>query len=356
MNAILLSAGLGTRLAPLTNVLPKCLMPIHGRPLLEHWLRRLDAAGVTDILVNTHHLPHLVEGWLASSPWAGRVRVVREGRLLGTGGTLAANRDFAGGGPLLLAHADNLCCADFEVFFAAHARRAQGAAMTMMSFTTDCPCSCGILELDENGVVRAFHEKVADPPGNLANAAVYVVEPEVADFAAGLGREVVDLSTEVIPHFLGRIQSWRNDACLRDIGSVASLLAAQAEFPGHAPWESQPGHDAWADLCAANGHALPRRLAEALAGALDLPLIRPASPEQALEALARPALISLPADCSLDRVFALLHKNARLHPGAFLFMEQSGDGPAHIRACGGLGLGCFLACDTANHVRPGRTQ
>jgi mannose-1-phosphate guanylyltransferase len=356
MKAILLSAGLGTRLAPLTNVLPKCLMPIHGRPLLEHWLRRLDAAGVTDILVNTHHLPQLVEGWLAAGPWAGRVRVAHETRLLGTGGTLAAHRNLAGGGPLLLAHADNLCCADFGEFFAAHARRAPSAVMTMMSFTTDCPRSCGILELDEAGVVRAFHEKEANPPGNLANAAVYVVEPEVADFVAGLGREVVDFSTEVIPHFLGRIQSWRNVACHRDIGSVGSLLAAQAEFPGHVRAGEASGPDAWGDLCIADGHALPRRLAGALARALGLPLVRPASAELAVEALAGQALVSLPAEGDLDRVFALLHKNERLHPGAFLFMERSGDGPAHIRTCGVLGLDCFLACDTENHVRPGRAQ
>ncbi|MGC8045248.1 sugar phosphate nucleotidyltransferase, partial [Salmonella enterica] len=76
-------------------------------------------------------------------------------------------------------------------------------ALTMMLFETPDPRSCGIVELDANGVVQAFHEKVPEPPGRLANAAVYLLEPEVLDFLDSLGRPEIDFSTEVIPHYLG---------------------------------------------------------------------------------------------------------------------------------------------------------
>lgn len=272
MNVILLAAGFGTRLLPLTSVLPKCLMPVHGRPQLEYWLRALDAACAAhdaDVLVNTHYLPGLVREYLAHSPWAGRVRLVHESELLGTGGTLRAN-PFASAGPVMLVHADNLCGADLRSFMAAHEVRSPGTAMTMMSFRTDSPQNCGILELDAHGVVRAFHEKATDPPGNLANAAVYIVEPEVTAFIASLGRPVVDFSTEVIPYFLGRIQAWENQGYHRDIGNVGSFLAAQEEYPTSPPPPANEP-DGWRNLCLKDDGALPRAFAQALAQAVGLP-------------------------------------------------------------------------------------
>ena len=103
-------------------------------------------------------------------------------------------------------------------------------AMSMLAFRTDDPRSCGILGLDAAGVVQSFHEKVANPPGNLANAAVYICEPEVDAFIAGLGKPVVDFSTEVIPAFMGRILAVETAGYHRDIGSIASLAAAEREF------------------------------------------------------------------------------------------------------------------------------
>jgi mannose-1-phosphate guanylyltransferase len=79
-------------------------------------------------------------------------------------------------------------------------------------------------------VVQAFHEKVEDPPGNLANAAVYLMTPQVAQFTARSAGSFVDLSTEVIPAFLGRILAVETDRYHRDIGNRESLTKAEAEF------------------------------------------------------------------------------------------------------------------------------
>jgi len=324
MNVILLAAGFGTRLLPLTSALPKCLMPIHGRPQLEYWLRALDGACAVhgaDVLVNTHYLPGLVREYLAHGPWAGRVRLVHEPELLGTGGTLRAN-PFASAGPVMLVHADNLCGADLRCFMAAHEARSPGAVMTMMSFRTDSPQSCGILELDADGVVRAFHEKAADPPGNLANAAVYIVEPKVTAFIASLGRSFVDFSTEVIPHFMGRIQAWENTCYHRDIGNVASFLAAQDEFPQP---NSLVGPDGWLSLCRRDGGALPRAFATALAAALDLPLVEVGAP-----ATGGLAVLYAAGDDELATALAAPDAIAALAPGSVVAIGCSAGVPSRL--------------------------
>lgn len=231
MRALLLAAGLGTRLRPITDHVPKCLVPMHGKPLLGYWLDLLLPAGIERILLNTHYFPERVREFVGESPWKERISLVHEDVLLGTGGTVLKNRDFFGDSPFLVAHADNLTRFDPRAFIVRHYQRPRGCEMTMMTFETDDPRSCGIVEEDAAGVVRAFHEKVANPHGNHANAAVYIFEPAVVDFIAGLGRPVVDLSTEVIPHFVGRIATFHNSGYHRDIGTIDSLRKAEAEFP-----------------------------------------------------------------------------------------------------------------------------
>lgn len=230
MRALLLAGGLGTRLRPLTNHIPKCLVPVHGKPLLQYWLELLLPNGIEAVLVNTHYLPEPVRAFVANSPWHDRITLVHEEMLLGTGGTVLCNRDFFGGQPFIVAHADNLTRFDPAAFIAGHQARPPGCEMTMMTFETDDPRSCGIVEEDERGVVRAFHEKVEHPPGNHANAAVYLFEPSVIGFLAALGKEVIDLSTEVIPRYIGRIATFHNRGYHRDIGSPESLARAEQEF------------------------------------------------------------------------------------------------------------------------------
>jgi mannose-1-phosphate guanylyltransferase len=99
----------------------------------------------------------------------------------------------------------------------------------MLAFRTDAPQNCGILDVGTDGVVVGFHEKVKYPPGNLANGAVYILEPEIVAFIRSLERSVVDLSTEVIPHFVGRIFAIEANGYLRDIGTEESLRLAELE-------------------------------------------------------------------------------------------------------------------------------
>lgn len=97
----------------------------------------------------------------------------------------------------------------------------------MLTFLTDQPSNCGIVETDDEGVVIAFHEKVANPPGNCANGALYAFDPSFLDYLASMFPPPSDFSTEVIPTLLGKIQSWHTDQPYLDIGTPEALLRAQ---------------------------------------------------------------------------------------------------------------------------------
>ncbi len=230
----MLGAGLGTRLRPLTEQLPKCLVPIHGVALIDYWFALLLDAGIDRILVNTHHLAELVTRHIEQSHWRSKIDIVHEPSLLGTGGTVYANRDWLAREPSMIVHADNLSHFDVRAFIARHASRPAGVEITMMTFDTDAPKSCGIIRQDAAGVVVGFFEKVADPPGICANGAVYILEPTVIDFLATLGKPIIDLSTEVISHYLGRICTFHNADYHRDIGTLESLRKAELEYPPRA--------------------------------------------------------------------------------------------------------------------------
>ena len=94
MRAILLAAGLGTRLRPITDTIPKCLVLIHGKPLLQIWLEKLTEVGIGPFLINTHYLHKQVEKFIEESEFSEQVELVYEEKLLGTAGTLSKNIDF----------------------------------------------------------------------------------------------------------------------------------------------------------------------------------------------------------------------------------------------------------------------
>ena len=94
MRAILLAAGIGSRLRPLTNNIPKCLMPIKGQPLLGVWLGHLSQANIGPFLINTHYLADQVESFIEASNYKNQVTLVNEPNLEGTAGTLIKNINF----------------------------------------------------------------------------------------------------------------------------------------------------------------------------------------------------------------------------------------------------------------------
>jgi len=237
MKALLLAAGLGTRLLPLTKSWPKCLMPIHGRPLLEYWLGILKRQEIKDVLINIHHHSELVEEFLDQAQYKKWVEMTFESDLLGTAGTLRQNSEFFKQDTTLMVHADNWSCCNYADFISYHQEsRPEGTVMTMMTFDSLIPETCGIVELDSQNRVIEFHEKVKNPPGKLANAAVYLIEPEVLEWIEE-HPVISDFSTEVLPHFIGKIATWNNNHIHKDIGTIEMLKKAQQDNCEAPPWD-----------------------------------------------------------------------------------------------------------------------
>ena len=229
MQAVLLAAGFGSRLRPITNSQPKCMVPINGQPLLDIWLQQLThSASISDIFVNTHYFSGVVAAFL-NDKWAAfpQVKNWYEPELLGTAGTLKHNASQLLSEDVVVIHADNLSVFDLDAFIQAHQQRPDGCEMTMMVFETDTPSSCGIVELQGKTVV-AMHEKVANPPGNLANGAVYIMSQKVLRWI--VEHDAEDISTQVIPAMLGKIQAWTNHTYHRDIGTPESYTQGQQEY------------------------------------------------------------------------------------------------------------------------------
>jgi len=230
MIALLLAGGFGSRLQPLTQSVPKCLIKIHEKPLMGYWLEILGDSEISKIIINTHYLAAQVRSYIGDHPLGKKAFLVHEESLLGTGGTILANKKLLNECSFLVAHADNLTKFDLTKFIRAHHNRPKKIEITMMTFRTDDPSSCGIVNVDKDNIVTGFYEKVSNPPGNLANAAVYIIEPSVINFIESLGKNVVDFSTDVLPSYVGLIQTFFNDTYHRDIGTLDSLQKAEENF------------------------------------------------------------------------------------------------------------------------------
>ena len=228
MRALLLAAGLGTRLRPLTNTIPKCLVPIKGKPLLHIWLEQLTAANIGPFLINTHYLADQVALFVNNSDYRESITIVHEKKLRGTAGTLIDHLSFFGNDDGMLIHADNYSQADLNAFKAAHVNRPKICLMTMMVFETDFPSECGVVVLNEEIVVE-FYEKVKTPPSNLANGAIYILSPEMIQILSENFNNATDFSTQIIQHFLGRIYVYKTKEKFIDIGTPQNYQKAAVE-------------------------------------------------------------------------------------------------------------------------------
>jgi mannose-1-phosphate guanylyltransferase len=224
--ALLLSGGHGTRLLPYTKHWPKCLMPIAKRPLLEYWLIKLNSVNINPVIVNLHYLSSIVENFINQDQFKDWVQGIFEKKLLGTAGSLTSNFNILRDKTIILAHADNWCVFDITEFINFHKySRPKNCEITMMTFRTDTPSTCGILDIDENGIVKRMYEKVEQNHGNIANGAVYIIEPSVLNWLYE-NPYITDFSSEVIPNYYGKIATWFNNGKHVDIGNIISLQQA----------------------------------------------------------------------------------------------------------------------------------
>ena len=223
MQALILAAGLGTRLKPITNHTPKCLVEINGRKLIDIWLDLLRYIGGVEYLLNTHHLSEQVEEHLKKhSLFKSKIKICYEKKLLGTAGTLLKNissirKD------LIFLHADNYTNDNLKEFVTAHNNRPSRCLMTMLNFRTNEPKKCGIIKVDKDRIMTSFVEKPKTNIGNLANGAIYIMSKKFIDEFALNFNSSEDFSADVLPNCTGKVYTYETKNFFIDIGSPESL-------------------------------------------------------------------------------------------------------------------------------------
>lgn len=228
MKAFLLAAGNGTRLRPLTDKVPKCLLPIQGVPLLEIWLTNCKAAGVTDVLVNTHAHAEAIRQFAVEQKTGVRMHIAEESELLGSAETLAENREFvAGEDSFFVLYADVLTNVDLRRMLAFHTHKRLAA--TLGIYQVPDPSRCGIVTMNANAVISDFIEKPMHPEGNCAFAGVMIAGPAVFDFLPD--RRPADLGFDVLPKMIGKMAAYPITEYLLDIGTIANYQHAQQSWP-----------------------------------------------------------------------------------------------------------------------------
>jgi mannose-1-phosphate guanylyltransferase len=232
---LMLAGGLGTRLRPLTDRIPKCLVHVAGRPVLDYWQANFVRHDFHEVLINVHAHAEQVVAWIAEQNAHGPVEwtAFEEPELLGSAGTLRAtldqletDRDF------VVLYADNLSEVDLAALVRRH--RARNANFTMGLFETPSPSACGIATLESTGMISTFVEKPSKPASNLANAGVYVVR---SGFLATILRsDDFDIGHDLLPRLVGSMHGDSIRGYHRDVGSPEALASIESDLlAGRAP-------------------------------------------------------------------------------------------------------------------------
>jgi mannose-1-phosphate guanylyltransferase/mannose-1-phosphate guanylyltransferase/phosphomannomutase len=195
MKAMVLAAGLGTRLRPLTYEVPKPMVPVLDRPVMAHILDLLGKHGFTQVIANLHYFPHSIEGYFGK-----RITYSHEPELLGTAGGVRNCADFFGEHSFLVISGDALTDIDLTALAKRH-QQAGGVATLAVKKVSDTR-EYGVVLHDREGRITGFQEKPspAEALSDLGNCGIYVFTPEIFDYFPD--RPFVDWAQDVFPALL----------------------------------------------------------------------------------------------------------------------------------------------------------
>ncbi len=228
MRAVVLAGGRGTRLAPLSFVVPKPLVPIGHVPILEILLRQLDAAGATHVTLSVDYLADLIRAWLATREALAErlhIDIVPDETPVGTAGPLAGIPGLAGS--FLVMNGDVLTTLDFRGLLETHEE--SGAALTIAVHDRSVRVNLGVLEVDDGGRVTDYREKPELP--YLCSMGVYAYHERALRFIErGQRLDLPDLVLRLLE--AGEpVRAFRNPGYWLDLGNPDDYMRAQEEAP-----------------------------------------------------------------------------------------------------------------------------
>lgn len=228
-----MAAGLGTRLRPITFEVPKPMVPVANRPVMEHILRLLRRQGFGEVIANLHWFPETIESHFGDGSSLGvELTFLREPELTGTAGGVRAVREFltAEGRPFLVMAGDALSDIDFLALVETH--RAKGGIATLATKRVPNVSEFGVVIADDGARVQGFQEKPepSEALSDLASCMIYVLEPEIFDHFPD--SDPVDFALDVFPRLLELdvpfhvhvIEDYWND-----VGSLPEYLAGNLD-------------------------------------------------------------------------------------------------------------------------------
>jgi len=242
MKALVLAAGQGTRLRHLTRKRPKALLPIGGKPLLEHTLGWLREAGVSDVAINLHHCPQAIPDLIGDGSSLGlSVRYSYEAQLLGSAGAAKRLQSFFDES-FVVVYGDLLTQMDLGRLLDFHRRQQRFAphstAIDLSLYRVANPTQCGLVDLTASGRVVRFVEK---PPADqvftdLAFSGVLVCEPIIFDFIPPATE--YDFGHNLFPKLLtAGLSLWGQeiaaDELIIDIGTLNGYFRALQSWAAH---------------------------------------------------------------------------------------------------------------------------
>jgi aminoglycoside/choline kinase family phosphotransferase/dTDP-glucose pyrophosphorylase len=244
MKALILAAGLGTRLLPHTKYLPKPLFPINGQPIIDITIRKLISAGVSGIVVNTHHLHHQIAAFIKSRNYSIPVMTRHEEIILGTGGAIKNMADFLGNQPFLVINSDILTDIDLPAVMAFHRHHPYPVTMVMHDYP-----EFDNVWVDQSGFVTHFAGNTPEHAANssetlknLAFTGIHVLDPAVMEWIAkNRFVSIIDVYRDIlqsglkIKAYMVAGHSWR------DMGTPESFFEANFDVNGPLAFENAFG-------------------------------------------------------------------------------------------------------------------
>jgi len=233
MKAMILAAGVGSRLSPLTLFMAKPMVPVVNKPVMEHIIELLARHAVKEIVANLHYLPHHIERYFGDGRrWGVHITYSLERELLGTAGAvrrMASHFD----NTFLVVMGDALTDLDLQAIVAFHRQR--GAQATIALHEVEDPTRYGVVQVDETGRILRFQEKPKheEAVSNLVNMGVYIFEPPILDLIPP--GEVYDFGHQLFPRLLEEgvpFYGYRADCYWSDVGSFGEYRRAQSAILG----------------------------------------------------------------------------------------------------------------------------
>ncbi len=231
--AVLLVGGRGTRLKPLTDTIPKALLKVHDKTIIEHLFDLLRKYGIRDVVLCTGYLKDKIKDYFGDGSKIGvNITYVEENSPLGTAGPLRLARKYLKDS-FIVSNGDELKNINIPRMFRLHKRK--NALATIALTTVDDPSHYGVARLDGSRIVE-FVEKPVKAPSNLINAGFYILEPEVIDMIPD-GFSM--LEKDVFPKLaqLGRLRGFPFAGQWFDIGNIERYKIAQKKWEGITPFE-----------------------------------------------------------------------------------------------------------------------